>query len=115
MRSPEHHTKSPKKSQHGKALNVHNPKWIQHSERSAYTDKCSELLGNIHLPREAVCCSLASCDDVNHIHIVNCLHCAASDVIPTTRCNCVSDEHNAPWWNEYAKDAHSEVRDAFKL
>ena len=65
------------------------------SERSAYTDKCSELLGNIHIPREAVCCSLASCDDVSHIHsiaslysdIVNCLHCAASGVIPTTRCN----------------------------
>ena len=51
------------------------------SERSAYTDNCSELLGNIQLPREAVCCSLASCDDVSHIHsiaslysdIVNCL------------------------------------------
>ena len=85
------------------------------SERSAYTDKCSELLGNIHIPREAVCCSLASCDDVSHIHsiaslysdIVNCLHCAASGVIPTTRCNCVSDEHNTPGWNEYVKDAHS--------
>ena len=93
------------------------------SERSSYTDKCSELLGNIHLPHEAVCCSLASCDDVSHIHniaslysdIVNCLHCAASGVIPTTRCNCVSDEHNTPGWNEYVKDAHSEARDAFKL
>ena len=27
MRSPEHHTKSPKKSQYGKAHNLHNPKW----------------------------------------------------------------------------------------
>ena len=27
MRSPEHHTKSPKESQHGKAPNFHNPKW----------------------------------------------------------------------------------------
>ena len=27
MRSPEHHTKSPKKSQDGKAPNLHNPKW----------------------------------------------------------------------------------------
>ena len=87
------------------------------SERSSYTDKCSEILGNIHLPHEAVCCSLASCDDVSHIHniaslysdIVNCLHCAASGVIPTTRCNCVSDEHNTPGWNEYVKDAHSEA------
>ena len=78
------------------------------SERSSYTDKCSELLGNIHLPHEAVCCSLASCDDVSHIHniaslysdIVIVLHCAASGVIPTTRCNCVSDEHNTPGWNE---------------
>ena len=34
------------------------------SEQSAYTDKCSELLGNIHLPREAVCCSLVSCEFV---------------------------------------------------
>ena len=58
-----------------------------------------------------------------HIHniaslysdIVNCLHCAVSGVIPTTRCNCVSDEHNTPGWNEYVKDAHSEARDAFKL
>ena len=40
------------------------------SERSAYTDNCSELLGNIQLPREAVCCSLASCDDVSHIHSI---------------------------------------------
>ena len=63
------------------------------SERSAYTDNCSELLGNIQLPREAVCCSIASCDDFSHIHsiaslysdIVNCLHCAASGVIPITR------------------------------
>ena len=92
-------------------------------ERSSYTDKCSELLGNIHLPHEALCCSLASCDDVSHIHniaslysdIVNCLHCAASGVILTTRCNCVCDEHNTPGWNEYVKDAHSEARDAFKL
>ena len=93
------------------------------SERSAYTDNCSELLGNIQLPREAVCCSLASCDDVSHIHsiaslysdIVNCLHCAASGVIPITKCNCMSDEHNTHRWNEYVKDAHSEARDAFKL
>ena len=93
------------------------------SERSAYTDNCSELLGNIQLPREAVCCSLASCDDISHIHsiaslysdIVNCLHCAASGVIPITKCNCMSDEHNTPGWNEYVKDAHSEARDAFKL
>ena len=27
MRSPEHHTKSPKESQYGKAPNLHNPKW----------------------------------------------------------------------------------------
>ena len=27
MRSPEHHTKSPKESQYGKAPNWHNPKW----------------------------------------------------------------------------------------
>ena len=27
MRSPEHHTKSPNKSQYGKALDFHNPKW----------------------------------------------------------------------------------------
>ena len=47
--------------------------------------------------------------------IVNCLHCAASGVIPTTRCNGVSDEHNTPGWNEYVRDAHSEARDAFKL
>ena len=40
------------------------------SERSAYTDICSELLGNIHLPREAVCRSLASCDDIRYIAIV---------------------------------------------
>ena len=93
------------------------------SERSAYTDNCSELLGNIQLPREAACCSLASCDDVSHIHsiaslysdIVNCLHCAASGVIPITKCNCMSGEHNTPGWNEYVKDAHSEARDAFKL
>ena len=77
----------------------------------------------MHLLHEAVCCSLASCHDVSHIHniaslysdIVNCLHCATSGVIPTTRCNCVSDEHNTPGWNEYVKDAHSEGRDAFKL
>ena len=70
-----------------------------------------------------MCCSLAACDGVSHIHsiaslysdIVNCLHCAASGVIPTTRCNCVFDEHNTPGWNEYVKDAHSEARDAFKL
>ena len=93
------------------------------SERSAYTDNCSELLGNIQLPREAVCCSLASCDDFSHIHsiaslysdIVNGLHCAASGVIPITKCNCMSDERNTPGWNEYVKDAHSEARDAFKL
>ena len=93
------------------------------SERSAYTDNCSELLGNIQLPREAVCCSLASRDDVSHIHsiaslysdIVNCLHCAASGGIPITKGNCMSDEHNTPGWNEYVKDAHSEARDAFKL
>ena len=93
------------------------------SERSACTDNCSELLGNIQLPRAAVCCSLASCDYVSHIHsiaslysdIVNCLYCAASDVIPITRCNCMSDEHNTPGWNENVKDAHSEARDAFKL
>ena len=30
------------------------------------------------------------------IMTVNCLHCAASGVVPTTRCNCVSDEHNTP-------------------
>ena len=47
--------------------------------------------------------------------IVNRLHCAALGVIPTTRCNCVSDEHNTPGWNEYVKDAHSEASDAFKL
>ena len=60
---------------------------------------------------------------LSHIHsiaslysdIVNCLHCAASGVIPTTRCNGVSDEHNTPGWNEYVRDAHSEARDAFKL
>ena len=93
------------------------------SERSSYTDKCSELLGNIHLPHEVVCCSLASCDDVSHIHsiaslysdIVNCLHCAALGVIPTTRCTCVSEEHNTPGWNEYVKDAHSEARDPVLL
>ena len=93
------------------------------SERSAYTDKCSEILGNIHIPREAVCCSLASCDDVSHTHsiaslysdIINCLHCAASGVIPTTRCTSVSDEPYTHGWNEYVKDAHSEARDAFKL
>ena len=27
MRSREHHTKSPKKSQYGKVPNLHNPKW----------------------------------------------------------------------------------------
>ena len=62
-------------------------------------------------------------DYVSHIHsiaslysdIVNCLHCAASGVIPITKCNCMSDEHNTPGWNEYVKDAHSEARDAFKL
>ena len=27
MRSPEHHTKSPKESKYGKAPNLHNPKW----------------------------------------------------------------------------------------
>ena len=27
MRSPEHHTKSPKKSQYGKVPNLHNSKW----------------------------------------------------------------------------------------
>ena len=53
-----------------------------------------------------------------HIHSIAslyCLHCAASGVIPTTRCICVYDEHNTPGWNEYVKDAHSEARDAFKL
>ena len=58
-----------------------------------------------------------------HVHDgqwVNTAHCdyiwcAASGVIPTTRCNCVSDEHNTPGWNEYVKDAHSEARDAFML
>ena len=72
------------------------------SERSAYTDKCSELLGNIHIPRVWRHCKYF-------------LHCAASGVIPTTRYNCVSDEHKTPGWNEYVKDAHSEARDAFKL
>ena len=27
MRSPEHHTESPKEYQYGKAPNLHNPKW----------------------------------------------------------------------------------------
>ena len=27
MRSPDHHTKIPKKSQYGEAPNLHNPKW----------------------------------------------------------------------------------------
>ena len=60
------------------------------SKRSAYTDKCSEQLGNIHIPREAICCSLASCGDVSHIHsiaslysdVVNCLHCATKRCYP---------------------------------
>ena len=59
-------------------LDIHGPDYqstlnwgkASDSERSAHTDKCSELLGNIHLPREAVCCSLAACDDViSNIHV----------------------------------------------
>ena len=28
MKSPDHHIKSPKKSQYGKAPTLHNPKWL---------------------------------------------------------------------------------------
>ena len=36
-------------------------------DKSAYTDKCADLLGNIKLPREAVCCCNTSCEDGSHI------------------------------------------------
>ena len=32
-------------------------------DKSAYTDKCAELLGNINLTREAVCCCNTSCEE----------------------------------------------------
>ena len=37
MRSPEHHTKSPKESQYGKAPNLHNPKWPPNFTNLAYS------------------------------------------------------------------------------
>ena len=36
MKSPEHHTKSPKKSQYGKAPNLHNPKWPPNFDNLLY-------------------------------------------------------------------------------
>ena len=38
MKSPEHHTKSPKKSQYGKAPNLHNPNWPPNFNNVLYLD-----------------------------------------------------------------------------
>ena len=86
-------------------------------DKSAYTDKCAELLGNIKLPREAVCCCNTSCEDGSHIediqclysNIVNCLHSAASDYIPSSKSNCLRDKNITPAWNDFVKAAHSEA------
>ena len=91
-------------------------------DKSAYTDKCADLLSNIKLPREAVCCCNTSCEDGSHIediqclyyNIVNCLHIAASDSIPSSKSNCLRDKNITPGWNDFVKAAHSEARDAFK-
>ena len=92
-------------------------------DKSAYTDKCAELLGNIMLPREAVCCCNTSCEDGSHIEniqclyydIVNSLHTAASDTIPSSKSNSHSVNNITPGWNDFVKAAHSEARDAFKF
>ena len=92
-------------------------------DKSAYTDKCAELFGNIKLPREAVCCCNTSCEDGSHIEniqclyydIVNSLHTAASDTIPSSKSNSHSVNNITPGWNDFVKAAHSEARDAFKF
>ena len=92
-------------------------------DKSAYTDKCADLLSNIKLPREAVCCCNTSCEDGSHIediqclyyNIANCLHGAASDSIPSSKSNCLRDKNITPGWNDFVKAAHSEARDAFKF
>ena len=97
-------------------------------DKSAYTVKCADLLGNIKLPREAVCCCNTSCEDGSHIediqclyynikclyyNIVNCLHIAASDSIPSSKSDCLRDKNITPGWNDFVKAAHSDARDAF--
>ena len=77
-------------------------------DKSAYTVKCADLLSNIKLPREAVCCCNTSCEDGSHIediqclyynikclyyNIVNCLHIAASDSIPSSKSDCLRDKN----------------------
>ena len=92
-------------------------------DKSACTDKCADLLSNIKLPREAVCCCNTSCEDGSHIediqclyyNIVNCLHIGASDSIPSSKSNCLRDKNITPGWNDFVKAAHSEARDAFKF
>ena len=92
-------------------------------DKSAYTVKCADLLGNSKLTREAVCCCNTSCEDGSHIednqclyyNIVNCLHCAASDYIPSSTSNCLRDKNITPGWNDFVKAAHSDARDAFKF
>ena len=91
--------------------------------RSTYRDKCAELLGNIELPHNTVCCSNTSCKDVSHIEgtkdlyccIVNALHTAALNVIHVTRASGSADDHNIPGWNDIIKAAHSDARDGFKF
>ena len=99
--------------------------WSKASSRdkSAYTVKCADLLGNIKLPREAVCCCNTSCEDGSHIediqclyyNIVNCLHIAASGSIPSSKSNCLRDTNITPGWNDFVKAANSDARDAFKF
>ena len=91
-------------------------------DKSAYTVKCAELLGNIKLPLEAVCCCNTSCEDGSNIediqclyyNIVTCLHSAAPDYIPSSKSNCLRDKNITPGWKDFVKAAHSEARDAFK-
>ena len=79
----------------------------------------TELLGNIKLPREAVCCCNTSCEDGSHIEdiqclyydIVNSLHTAASDTIPSSKSNSHSVNNITPGWNDFVKAANSEARD----
>ena len=50
-----------------------------------------------------------------YYNIVNWLHSAASDSIPSSKSNCLRDQNITPGWNDFIKAAQSEARDAFKV
>ena len=49
MSSPEHHTKSPKKSQYGKAPNLHNPKWPPNFNNVLYLGSSVDYLNDSNM------------------------------------------------------------------